>query len=173
VTAAAATRTCTCTTRAPPPVWVRSAPLHDPDGTIVGAVEVFSDDTAATTARAQVRELEQLALTDQLTGLGNRRYLEMQLRTRFHKWARYGSPFGVLIADIDWFKRVNDTYGHDIGDETLAMVARTASEKDQPAHCNWDCNCNRRSPVAWGKPAGQGSRLWESNPRPTHYEGAA
>jgi diguanylate cyclase (GGDEF)-like protein/PAS domain S-box-containing protein len=107
------------------PVWVRAAPLRDPDGAIIGAVEVFSDDTAVTTARAQVSELEELALTDPLTGLGNRRYLEMQLNARLDEWMRYGSPFGVLIADIDLFKRVNDTYGHDVGDETLAMVART------------------------------------------------
>ena len=107
------------------PVWVRAAPLRDPGGAIIGAVEVFSDDTAVATARAQVGELEQLALTDPLTGLGNRRYLEMQLSARLYEWTRYGTPFGVLIADIDLFKRVNDIYGHDVGDETLAMVART------------------------------------------------
>jgi diguanylate cyclase (GGDEF)-like protein/PAS domain S-box-containing protein len=107
------------------PVWVRAAPLREPGGVIIGAVEVFSDDTAVATARAQVGQLEQLALTDPLTGLGNRRYLEMQLNARLNEWTRYGTPFGVLIADIDLFKRVNDIYGHDVGDETLAMVART------------------------------------------------
>lgn len=107
------------------PVWVRSAPLREDDGTISGAVEIFSDDSAAVAARTKLAELERLALTDTLTGLGNRRYLEAQLATRFHEWNRHGWPFGVLIADIDLFKQVNDAHGHDVGDETLAMVART------------------------------------------------
>ena len=107
------------------PVWVRAAPLRDPAGEISGAVELFSDDTAVTTARARVLEMEQLALTDPLTGLGNRRYLDAQLSSRLDEWTRYGWSFGVLIADIDLFKRVNDSYGHDAGDQALAMVART------------------------------------------------
>jgi diguanylate cyclase (GGDEF)-like protein/PAS domain S-box-containing protein len=107
------------------PVWVRAAPLRDDDGTIGGAVEVFGDDSAMVRARAQIDELSQLALTDPLTGLGNRRFLEMQLDTRLNEWTRYGSRFGVLMADVDLFKRVNDTFGHDVGDQVLAMVART------------------------------------------------
>ena len=107
------------------PVWVRAAPLRDPAGEISGAVELFSDDTAVTTARARVLEMEQLALTDPLTGLGNRRYLDAQLCSRLDEWTRYGWSFGVLLADIDHFKRVNDIYGHDAGDQALAMVART------------------------------------------------
>jgi diguanylate cyclase (GGDEF)-like protein/PAS domain S-box-containing protein len=107
------------------PVWVRAAPLRGEDGTINGAVEVFSDDSAIACAQARVSELERLALTDPLTGLGNRRYLERQLSARLNEWERYGSAFGVLIADIDLFKRVNDTFGHDVGDQALAMVART------------------------------------------------
>jgi diguanylate cyclase (GGDEF)-like protein/PAS domain S-box-containing protein len=107
------------------PVWVRAAPLHGQDGAIRGAIEVFSEDSAIASARAQISELERLALTDPLTGLGNRRFLEIQLSARLNEWERYGSAFGVLIADIDLFKRVNDTFGHDVGDQALAMVART------------------------------------------------
>jgi diguanylate cyclase (GGDEF)-like protein/PAS domain S-box-containing protein len=107
------------------PVWVRAAPLRDELGKITGAVEVFSDDTAAVAARTQIGELERIASTDPLTGLGNRRYLEIQLSSRLNEWERYDLPFGVLMADIDLFKQVNDTFGHDVGDQALAMVART------------------------------------------------
>jgi diguanylate cyclase (GGDEF)-like protein/PAS domain S-box-containing protein len=107
------------------PVWVRAAALRDDAGAITGAVEVFSDDTATVTARARISELEQQALTDPLTGLGNRRYLEMQLGTRLHEWVRYGVPLGVLMVDVDMFKRINEEHGHEVGDRTLAMVART------------------------------------------------
>lgn len=106
------------------PVWVRAAPLHS-NGRIVGAIEVFSDDSAAAGMQAQVDELTQQALTDTLTGLGNRRFLERQLDARVNEWQRYETRFGVLMADIDLFKHVNDSYGHDVGDQVLAMVART------------------------------------------------
>lgn len=107
------------------PVWVRGAPIRNDDGEIIGAVEVFSDDTAVRVARARADELEHLALTDPLTGLGNRRSMERELDSRLHEWRRDGTGFAVLFADIDFFKQVNDRFGHDVGDEVLAMVART------------------------------------------------
>ncbi len=66
-----------------------------------------------------------MTLLDPLTELGNRRYLEMQLSGRLKEMDRYGWPFGVLFADIDLFKNVNDTYGHGVGDRVLKMVGRT------------------------------------------------
>lgn len=106
------------------PVWVRAAPLHE-EGEIVGAIEVFSDDSAVAGMQAQMHDLTQQALTDTLTGLGNRRYLDRQLDARMNEWQRYQSSFGLFIVDIDLFKQVNDNYGHDVGDQVLAMVART------------------------------------------------
>lgn len=106
------------------PVWVRAAPLNS-NGKIVGAIEVFSDDSNAAGMQAQLDELTQQTLTDTLTGLGNRRFLERQLDARVNEWQRYETRFGVLMADIDLFKNVNDSYGHDVGDQVLAMVART------------------------------------------------
>jgi diguanylate cyclase (GGDEF)-like protein len=69
------------------------------------------------------RRLEQDALTDVLTGLPNRRYLIDRLA---HDWAaarRGGTPLACMVVDIDHFKAVNDTYGHDVGDEVLRSVA--------------------------------------------------
>ena len=69
------------------------------------------------------RRLEQDALTDVLTGLPNRRYLIDRLA---HDWAaarRGGTPLACMVVDIDHFKTVNDTYGHDVGDEVLRVVA--------------------------------------------------
>jgi diguanylate cyclase (GGDEF)-like protein len=69
------------------------------------------------------RRLEQDALTDVLTGLPNRRYLIDRLA---HDWAaarRGGTPLACMVIDIDHFKDVNDTFGHDVGDEVLRSVA--------------------------------------------------
>lgn len=107
------------------PVRVRASPLRDAAGTIVGAVEVFSDDSALHTARLEIDQLQSLAQIDPLTALGNRRYLDRCLDHRLGDWNRHGVPFGVLIADIDRFKSVNDTLGHDVGDEVLRVMAAT------------------------------------------------
>ena len=60
-----------------------------------------------------------------MTGLPNRRHFDAALAARLEDLRRYGWPFGLLIADIDHFKRVNDTYGHDVGDQVLATVGAT------------------------------------------------
>lgn len=70
----------------------------------------------------------ELAVTDQLTGLHNRRYLLGQLNGLVMRAARGGDPVSVILADIDYFKRINDTWGHDAGDEVLKeFSARLAS----------------------------------------------
>ncbi|TXF11896.1 GGDEF domain-containing protein [Pelomicrobium methylotrophicum] len=68
--------------------------------------------------------LEQEAITDPLTGLYNRRHLARRLEKEFARARRYGMPLSVLLLDIDHFKCVNDTYGHQVGDQVLNHVAR-------------------------------------------------
>ncbi|TBH20749.1 GGDEF domain-containing protein [Thermus thermamylovorans] len=65
-----------------------------------------------------------LALTDPLTGLLNRRGLEAELPKLLALARRYGAPVSVVMLDIDRFKRVNDTYGHPVGDEVLKVLGR-------------------------------------------------
>jgi diguanylate cyclase (GGDEF)-like protein/PAS domain S-box-containing protein len=107
------------------PVQVRCVPLRDDAGAVVGGLEIFSDISSEDTLRQRVDELEKLAFLDGLTSLPNRRYLEQTLAQRFDEYRRYGNTFGVMMADIDRFKAVNDTYGHDIGDRVLTLVGQT------------------------------------------------
>ena len=109
------------------PVRVRVSPIRDGAGAITGAVEVFSENAAAVAALQRIRELQAMAYVDQLTGLANRVFTEITLRARLKERERYGWPFGVLFADIDGFKAINDRYGHPVGDRVLAMVAKTLS----------------------------------------------
>jgi two-component system cell cycle response regulator len=65
----------------------------------------------------------ELAVTDQLTGLHNRRYMVGQLEALVARAKRGGEPVGALMIDIDHFKKINDNFGHDIGDEVLREFA--------------------------------------------------
>nr|WP_277349849.1 tetratricopeptide repeat-containing diguanylate cyclase [Planosporangium thailandense] len=81
---------------------------------------VFETDEA----RRSSRHYRDLALRDPLTGLFNRRYVDSQLPVLLGKAANNGAPLSIALVDIDHFKRINDTYSHDAGDQVL----RTFSE---------------------------------------------
>jgi diguanylate cyclase (GGDEF)-like protein/PAS domain S-box-containing protein len=106
------------------PVVTRVSPIKE-DGEVIGAVEVFSDNTLHLEDRRRIGELEKLALLDPLTGVGNRRHAQTQIEFRLTELRGEGWQFGILYLDIDHFKEVNDTYGHDAGDAVLKAVART------------------------------------------------
>ncbi len=79
----------------------------------------------------QTRELQVFmseARTDPLTGLANRRAFTDELARRESEWARHEVPFAVVMLDVDYFKRVNDTYGHSVGDDLLVAVAKKLKE---------------------------------------------
>lgn len=69
------------------------------------------------------QKLEHTAMTDELTSLPNRRFIDWQFEIEHARAQRYNRLYTVLIVDIDHFKRVNDTYGHDVGDEVLIELA--------------------------------------------------
>ncbi len=68
------------------------------------------------------RKINELSITDELTGLYNRRKMDEVLESEFNKAKRYGSSLSVMILDIDHFKQVNDFYGHKAGDIVLSQV---------------------------------------------------
>jgi diguanylate cyclase (GGDEF)-like protein len=105
---------------------------------VVGVLEVngmFADDvdavveTLAAHAAAAIeaarlhRHAEELSETDALTRLRNRRRLERDLARELDRSNRYHRPLGLLMIDLDHFKRLNDTFGHQFGDEVLQQVA--------------------------------------------------
>jgi diguanylate cyclase (GGDEF)-like protein/PAS domain S-box-containing protein len=107
------------------PVHLQSTPLHDRKGTIIGTIEIFRDMSLRASLRQRMAELVHLALLDPITGVGTRKYTEINLRSHLDEMKRYKWAFGVLFVDIDHFKRVNDSFGHDTGDIVLKMVAQT------------------------------------------------
>ncbi|MCS6926746.1 MAG: diguanylate cyclase, partial [Candidatus Binatia bacterium] len=73
--------------------------------------------------------LEQMAREDKLTGLANRRYFEERAHAEYTRAIRYSHPLGLLLGDIDYFKQVNDRYGHPYGDLVLREVAQTLARR--------------------------------------------
>ncbi|MGH9901603.1 MAG: diguanylate cyclase [Pyrinomonadaceae bacterium] len=119
------------------PIIIQSAARGDARdvrrGSEVGALGYMTDPTDLDLLRARARTLldfkehldtcEEAAFTDHVTGLANRRRFERQLEREVTRTTRYGRQFCLLLIDIDNFKRVNDTYGHDAGDEAIRFLA--------------------------------------------------
>jgi diguanylate cyclase (GGDEF)-like protein/PAS domain S-box-containing protein len=114
------------------PILVRIAAVKDKDKRIVGAIEIFSDNSSTLWRRERIAELERLALLDTLTGLPNRRYLERELESRASELERFGRLFGVLLMDVDGLGEVNRVQGRDVGDDVLRMIGQTFLYNTRP-----------------------------------------
>jgi diguanylate cyclase (GGDEF)-like protein len=95
--------------------------------------EVFNNMVAR--LREGRQELERLSVTDDLTGLYNRRYLMETLAGEVRRARRLEHPFALLMVDIDHFKEYNDAFGHLAGDEMLTRVARVLRESTREVDC--------------------------------------
>ncbi len=111
-----------------PPVRIelQAIPIYDEDGAFHGVAEVFRDLARSGGKRPQeFRELKLAATRDALTKVANRGELETQMTALIDEFVRNPSePFSVIFADADHFKRVNDTYGHQVGDQVLIDLAK-------------------------------------------------
>ena len=114
------------------PVFVRVQPIQAADGSVVGAIEIFSDNSVEMEFRRKIEAMERLAFLDHLTKLPNRRFLEMSVGTALSEYQVHADPFGVLLIDLDWFKTINDSFGHDCGDRALQEVAKTLTGSLRP-----------------------------------------
>jgi diguanylate cyclase (GGDEF)-like protein len=98
---------------------------------IMAFVYEYSREDGRRELLALSRKLDRLSRKDELTGLANRRDMFERLRHELQRLERSGSIFSVLLADIDNFKKVNDTYGHECGDCCLKEIARIFCDNTQ------------------------------------------
>jgi diguanylate cyclase (GGDEF)-like protein/PAS domain S-box-containing protein len=107
------------------PVSVRISPLRNRAGQVIGAIETFSDISAKKIVERRAGELEQLVFRDVLTGVSNRRYMALRVEQALQEVQQFGRQIGLILVDLDHFKEVNDTLGHETGDRVLKMVCNT------------------------------------------------
>ena len=92
----------------------------------IAILTTFAHLAAGAIESARLQEqLQDLAITDKLTGLRNRRFFDQRLAEEIQRATRYAKPLSLLLLDIDDFKRVNDTYGHAAGDLVLQSLGRS------------------------------------------------
>ncbi len=107
-------------------------PLLDTNGVARHICLIIYDvtDTAVNKIAQQQanKQLQNMSRTDHLTGLFNRGYWELRLIQEFKRFDRYEQPSSLIMLDIDHFKKINDTYGHTVGDEAIRAVSRTIKE---------------------------------------------
>jgi len=100
------------------------------DSRKMNLIELMCNQAATSIANAKMHaEIERMATTDGLTGLLNHRKFQDKLTQELKRSERYSTPLSLLLADIDYFKKVNDTYGHPVGDLVLKGVARILKEE--------------------------------------------
>ncbi|MBL8287205.1 MAG: diguanylate cyclase [Rubrivivax sp.] len=117
--------------------WLRIDERRTRDGGIAGVraevTELVRREQRLVELNAQLDEararLEQLSETDELTGIANRRHFERRLAEEVSRLERHGTPFALLLVDVDHFKRYNDLHGHQQGDRCLRQVAQVLAAR--------------------------------------------
>ena len=105
-----------------------SGALADQAALALAGVERRQLEEERARVRSELMRTRELSLQDELTGLANRRALEQMLKTEVSRALRHGRPLSILMADVDHFKSINDTYGHRAGDDVLRQLARMVGD---------------------------------------------
>jgi len=114
------------------PVYVEAIPVRNRKGEIVGAVERFTQSWGLALVRESIQKLQKEAFIDPLTQIPNRRYLEKKIDEAIKEVKALNREDGFLFIDIDNFKKLNDTFGHLVGDKVLKAVAQTILSNIKP-----------------------------------------
>lgn len=112
-------------------VQVASQPMLK-SGRVVGSVTVFRDITEQKLLEEQLRLM---SITDPLTGVYNRRFLQETLLKELYRAERHGDSFSLIMLDLDHFKRINDSYGHEAGDRVLRHVVALMRKRIRSSDC--------------------------------------
>ncbi len=107
------------------PVKVRTMPLRDSEKNIIGALELFTENKDEVSLRNSLESYKKQSFEDPLTKAANRRYFTAIIESKIREFKIMGTTFGIAFLDIDNFKLINDTYGHEVGDKVIKVLAET------------------------------------------------
>ena len=105
---------------------VKASTIHNEAQVVIGSAALIRDITEE---KRLEEELKRRSITDGLTGLYNRRHFDSTLDNEFKRWRRYRTPLSVIMLDVDFFKKFNDTHGHECGDHVLIAIAKVLREE--------------------------------------------
>ncbi len=100
-----------------------------PEAVCVMVFDATDTAIAQNLLKQALETISEISNRDGLTGIYNRRYLENRLSSEFDRTRRYGGTFSMILFDLDFFKKVNDTYGHLAGDKVLVEIAARVRDK--------------------------------------------
>ncbi|MEO0971683.1 MAG: diguanylate cyclase [Pseudomonadota bacterium] len=144
-------------------LWIRGvyAPLKDKNGKVVKVVKYATDITAEKQMTRQpeqaLSEVKALSLKDALTGLANRRHFEERLEQLWSSAVRHRDPVGLVMIDLDHFKQLNDSAGHQEGDRCLSQVARALQASVRKEHLAARYGVEEFALLLTGR---EGSEMW-------------
>jgi len=109
------------------PVHMRIIPIKNQEDEIIAAVETFREQSPKVSLPQSKEQLRRMGMLDPLTSMGNRRYLEMHLKSRLEELRQLGLSFGILFLEVDGMEDIKATYGSVVGDKLLKMISQTLS----------------------------------------------
>ncbi len=109
------------------PVRIRSAPLRDNHGKIVGGIESFTDQTSAKIDMRTMQSLAQLAYIDQVTGVSNQNHLRVKLESMHREWEQHDAMYGVILVRIANYEEILNQHGPEVCGSLVKVASKTVS----------------------------------------------
>ena len=104
-------------------IELTASPVIDAMGQFIGCILLIHDDSAQLNLKRQLRDLHAFSILDPLTQVANRAAFERAMEMSFHNREHSDDKFSLIVADIDFFKQINDNYNHHIGDQALVELS--------------------------------------------------
>ena len=105
-------------------IQLTGSPVIDGEGQFIGCILLIHDDSTELDLKRQLQDLHAFSILDPLTQVANRAAFERAMEMAFHSQQHSGEKFSLIVADIDFFKQINDNYNHHVGDQALVAFSQ-------------------------------------------------